>query len=108
MARRSPPMPVMLGSTTVRTAAAVTAASTALPPSHNTRRPAAEASAWLVAIMPRRPIATERVPWILPAGRSPDGGECGWFRTRDTRPAPEGVDYRRRATVERDATLGRP
>ena len=70
-------MPVMLGSTTASTAAAVTAASTALPPSANVRRPAEEARAWLVAIMPRRAITTERVPRMLPDGRSPDIDESG-------------------------------
>src|SRR5712691_1758509 len=45
-------MPVIDGSTTASTAAAVTAASIALPPSCSTLRPAADASGWLVAIMP--------------------------------------------------------
>ena len=67
-------MPFMLGSTTASTAAAVTAASIALPPSWSTRNPAADASDWLVAIMPCRPTAGERVPRMLPAGRSP-----GWI-----------------------------
>ena len=35
MAKQSPPMPVMAGSTTQRTAQAATAASTALPPAFN-------------------------------------------------------------------------
>ena len=61
MANRSPPTPVIVGSTTDRTPAAATAASMALPPWLSMSRPAAEASGWLVAIMPRRPIATERV-----------------------------------------------
>ena len=64
-------MPFIDGSTTARTAAAVTAASIALPPFCSTRRPAAEASDWLVAIMPWRPTAGERVPAMLPDGRSP-------------------------------------
>ena len=71
IANRSPPMPVIVGSTTARTAAAVTAASTALPPRRSTSRPADEASGWLVAIMPRRASDTERVPRGLPDGRSP-------------------------------------
>ena len=50
IANRSPPTPVMLGSTTASTAAAVTAASTAFPPRSSTARPAAVASGWLVAI----------------------------------------------------------
>ena len=45
-------MPFIDGSTTASTAAAVTAASTALPPDCRTCSPAAEASDWLVAIMP--------------------------------------------------------
>src|SRR2546430_1406438 len=52
MANRSPPIPVIGGSTTLSTAAAVTAASTALPPRSSTARPAAVASGWPVAIMP--------------------------------------------------------
>ena len=66
-------MPVIAGSTTARTAAAVSAASTALPPRCSTSRPAAEASGWLVAIMPRRPVAIDLVPHLLPNGRSPAG-----------------------------------
>lgn len=45
-------MPFMLGSITASTAAAVTAASMALPPSCSALRPAADASVWLVAIIP--------------------------------------------------------
>jgi dolichol-phosphate mannosyltransferase len=52
IAKRSPPMPVMCGSTRLSTAAAVTAASTALPPRWSTAKPAAVASGWLVAITP--------------------------------------------------------
>jgi len=44
MANRSPPMLVMCGSTTASTAAALTAASMALPPRCNTSSPAALAS----------------------------------------------------------------
>ena len=51
-ANMSPPMPVIIGSVTLSTAAAVTAASTALPPCSSTARPAAVASGWLVAIIP--------------------------------------------------------
>src|SRR5471032_2565654 len=67
-------MPVIDGSTTASTAAAVTAASIALPPSCSTFSPAADASGWLVAIIPLRPITAERVPWVLAAGRSPGSG----------------------------------
>ena len=52
IANMSPPIPVIIGSTTLSTAAAVTAASIALPPCCSTSRPAAVASGWLVAIMP--------------------------------------------------------
>ncbi len=52
IANMSPPMPVMCGSVTLSTAAAATAASTALPPWRRTSRPAAEASGWLVATAP--------------------------------------------------------
>ena len=61
-------MPVIDGSTTASTAAAVTAASIALPPSCSTFSPAAEASGWLVAIIPLRPSTAERVR----AGSPPD------------------------------------
>ena len=67
-------MPFIDGSTTASTAAAVTAASMALPPFCNTPSPAADASDWLVAIMPRRPMAGERVARMLPEGRSPGFG----------------------------------
>ena len=71
-------MPFIDGSITASTAAAVTAASMALPPSCNTFRPAADAIAWLVAIMPCRPTAADLVPRMLPAGRSP--GVIAWSR----------------------------
>ncbi len=48
----SPPIPVMWGSVTFRTAAAATAASTAFPPSWRIRSAAAVASGWLVAATP--------------------------------------------------------
>ena len=64
-------MPFIDGSTTASTAAAVTAASMALPPSCSTRSPAADASGWLVAIMPWRPTAGDRVAVMWPKGRSP-------------------------------------
>ena len=67
-------MPVIDGSTTASTAAAVTAASIALPPSCSTFSPAAEASGWLVAIIPFLPSTAERVPCGFAAGRSPGRG----------------------------------
>src|SRR3954467_12655426 len=73
MANRSPPGPFIVGSTTERTAAAVTAASMALPPDWSTRSPAAVASGWLVAIAPLRASTAERVPRVFPAGLSPAG-----------------------------------
>ena len=51
-ANRSPPTPVELGSTTLSAAAAVMAASTALPPSMSACSPAMAASGWLVATIP--------------------------------------------------------
>ena len=50
MANMSPPMPVMWGSVRFSTAAAATAASTALPPICRISSPAVLASGWLVAI----------------------------------------------------------
>ena len=64
-------MPVIVGSTTERTAAAVTAASIAFPPDCRTFRPAAVASGWLVAIAPFCAITTELVARGFGAGRSP-------------------------------------
>jgi hypothetical protein len=60
MAKRSPPTPVIVGSVTDSTATAATAASIAFPPSCSTRRPAADASGWLVATSPLRAITGER------------------------------------------------
>ena len=48
----SPPTPVDSGSTTLRVAAAATAASTALPPCISICSPACAASGWLVATIP--------------------------------------------------------
>src|SRR4051812_43817403 len=94
MANRSPPAPFIVGSTTESTAAAVTAASMALPPSCSTLSPAAVASGWLVAIAPLRAMTTERVPRVFPAGRSPAG--CCISIERATSPAKRmriGADY---------------
>ena len=51
-AKTSPPIPVMCGSTTFKTAAAATAASKAFPPSWRTLRAAVVAKGWLVAATP--------------------------------------------------------
>ena len=53
-------MPVDMGSTTFRAAAAATAPSTALPPHISICRPAIAASGWLVATIPRVAITGER------------------------------------------------
>jgi hypothetical protein len=67
-------MPFIDGSITASTPAAVTAASIAFPPDCNTFNPAAEASDWLVAIIPRRPTAGDLVAEMFPDGRSPGRG----------------------------------
>ena len=59
-ANRSPPMPVDMGSTTFRVAAAAIAASTALPPLISIFIPDIAASGWLVATIPLRAITGER------------------------------------------------
>ena len=59
MAKASLPMPHPVGSTTVSTMAAATAASTALPPRSSMAMPACEASVWDVA-MTLRPNTGER------------------------------------------------
>jgi hypothetical protein len=60
MAKRSPPMPLEVGSTTVRQAAMAMAASTALPPFKSISIPAKAARGWLVATAPRLPRTTWR------------------------------------------------
>ena len=62
---------VDIGSTTFKTAAAVIAASTALPPSCKARSAATEASGWLVAARPFVARTGERLPCALDVGRSP-------------------------------------
>src|SRR5690606_12852858 len=59
-AKASPPMPVLMGSTTASTAAMATAASAAVPPRRRTSKPAAAARGWLVATAPLRHITTDR------------------------------------------------
>ncbi len=59
-ANMSPPTPVIIGSTTESTAAAVTAASIALPPFSSTRIAAEVASGWLVAATPFGAYTGER------------------------------------------------
>ena len=58
---RSPPGPFRWGSTTCSTKPAVTAASNALPPRSRTLIPAAEASQWVLATMPKSPVSSGRV-----------------------------------------------
>src|SRR5579885_635513 len=60
MANRSPPMPLLIGSTTPRVALAAMAASTAEPPRASTCAPACEASVWLVAAIPIGVMTMER------------------------------------------------
>jgi hypothetical protein len=71
----SPPIPVIIGSTTVSTAAAVTAASMAFPPFCRTANAADVAIGWLVAATPRAAY-TGDFPAIV-GGRST--GRCGAF-----------------------------
>ena len=60
MANMSPPIPVMCGSVTLSTAAAVTAASIAFPPCCSTSSAADDASGWLVATIPCGAYTTDR------------------------------------------------
>ena len=60
MAKRSPPMPLPVGSITPTTAFAAIAASTAFPPRCKTCTPAIDASGWLLATTPYRVAMTER------------------------------------------------
>ena len=61
IAKRSPPKPHDMGSTTPSTALAAMAASTALPPCCKIRIAVAVASGWLVAAIPCRAKTAERV-----------------------------------------------
>ena len=54
---RSPPGPFMCGSTTWSAKPAATAASKALPPRSRTAIPAAEASQWVEATIPKVPLS---------------------------------------------------
>src|SRR5690349_19099943 len=60
MAKRSPPMPQLCGSTTPSVALAAMAASMADPPRASTWAPACDARVWLVATMPRSEMTMER------------------------------------------------
>src|SRR5215470_6310033 len=71
MAKRSPPTPTIIGSTTLSTAAEATAASTALPPCWRMRSPACDASGWLVTTIPRRAMTSDRLCASHPSARSP-------------------------------------
>ena len=64
----SPPGPLRCGSTTCRTSPAATAASNALPPFSSTACPAAEASQWVEATMPKVPASSGRVVNSLAPG----------------------------------------
>ena len=60
MAKASPPMPLLLGSMTVRHAAVAMAASMAFPPFFRISSPACAASGCVVHTMPRFPNTTLR------------------------------------------------
>ena len=60
MAKQSPPIPVICGSTTHSTATAVTAASTALPPARRVSTAARLASGCEVAVIPSQAMTGER------------------------------------------------
>src|SRR5579863_5468342 len=60
IAKRSPPIPSLFGSTTPSTALAAIAASIADPPRARICAPACEAKVWLVATIPWREITIER------------------------------------------------
>jgi len=60
MQKQSPPMPVICGSTTHSTAAAVTAASAALPPARNASMAARLARGCEVAAIPSQAMTGER------------------------------------------------
>jgi hypothetical protein len=64
-------MPVFMGSTTLSTAAAATAASMALPPRCMICNPACAASGWLVVTMPCGAITSARLCPRQPSARSP-------------------------------------
>ncbi len=71
IAKRSPPTPTFIGSTTLSTAAAATAASMALPPCFRTCSPAWAASGWLVVTMPCWAKTSARDWAAQPSVRSP-------------------------------------
>ena len=60
MAKQSPPMPVMCGSTTHSSAAAATAASAALPPARKVSMATRLARGCEVAVMPSQAMTGER------------------------------------------------
>src|SRR5205807_1345432 len=82
-ANASPPIPVSGGSATVRTAAAVSAASTEFPPSSSARTPACVASGWLVATSARRVTVGRREK---PLGGSVLGAKRRSARSSTSRP----------------------
>ena len=61
MTGTSPPGPFRCGSTTCSTKPVATAASKALPPCSSTAMPAADASQWVDATMPKVPASSGRV-----------------------------------------------
>src|SRR5207248_6436472 len=89
IAGRSPPGPFRCGSTTCSVKPAATAASNALPPCSSTAIPAAEASQWVEATIPKVPRSSGRVVntprgyvsgtnQTAPSGGSVTGAENGW------------------------------
>ncbi len=100
MAKRSPPIPHDIGSTTPRTALAAIAASTALPPCCKMSIAVMVASGWLVAAIPCRAITVERVLCNGPAGRSCPQARCWPFKPSHARTAKEMIS-------KQDANSGR-
>src|SRR3954464_12450609 len=102
MQKQSPPIPVMCGSITPRTAAAVTAASAALPPPRRVSIAASVASGCEVAAMPSQAMTGERpgswksrlmrVRWISDVRQAALDGEVALRRAQGNREAAEHVD----------------
>ena len=84
IAGRSPPGPFRCGSTTCSVKPAATAASKALPPCSSTAMPAAEASQWVEATMPKVPRSSGRV---VNTNVSVRAERCTRARTRPRRAA---------------------
>src|SRR5215210_4351488 len=102
-----PPMPLIIGSTTLRAAPTATAASNALPPSSSTSTPARVASGCAALTIPFVPTAA-RAAVLVVAGPSLNSGSASLCLASDPCPPEDRADVASSAGREVDSSTAAP